>query len=382
MDALMSDYRSEALKLILFAEKTEWAAKHDKSRTSNEVSTSDELHQLDSYNRKFEDSKTANSDTNELNKVEEEKELKEHEKYCQLLKANDSEGKNDALQDDDNPESEESTKEVDDIRNTEKHITLKNKSDVKLKKRSKERPKSIIGFKSNEPLKDSSKESGNGSYTGFGKTDLIKSAQNNTNLVTTLLGGYDVYPLPTATPLPYSDPTHYLPLHERSVPGEMLLSLTQNPNTNDVGRTSARLNPQLFGSLVPPYSIPTEQASNYGIHYQPGAPSAVQNWQIFPQISPAQSASPPFYYNQWRDEHVHNPLTPTVRNRTLLGDKQGPRAVKPKEGKKPRAYEQARINGLNGPKALERKAKPKAKVIKKKPKALKRMDDIAKKYNL
>ncbi|QLQ82347.1 hypothetical protein HG537_0H01080 [Torulaspora globosa] len=319
MNTSSSEYRTEALKLILFAERTEWAAKHGKLNEQGRAL--DEVDKKDS-----EVSGTKDAGTSLLRLMDKTRTYRALKSETQS-KNMDPRGLESPLGRAIDPR-ETKFKSLDEI---------SNRREAQLNNRS---------F-SLRPIPPSQ------SSVNPGKMDLIASAQNSTELIKTLLGDCNTYTLPHPV------------LAQRP---DLLGAQTSYADTFIGLWTPCRLIPGNYASnaganVSDSYSIPLQSSNNGNNGYFTSSDN-------FPNGTLRQNSS--------QGGILFKAPVPVVKNQTLPKFKQSSQKIKSNQTFEPSKH------GNPGTETASRSENLgyKDKVKKKKPKSLKRMNSIAKKYKL
>lgn len=347
MDTSSAEYRAEALRLILFAERTEWAAKHGKLNLQNKALIADEVNKTATYAQEFKDSEVNRTKDAGTSLVNAKRQLDRHTGKTSSQKALESESKAGNV----DPGQDGGR---------QRHGAIAGE-----KQRN-----SAISFHV-EPSKKVSNDSGAqavATSVNPGKMDLIASAQNSTHLIKTLLGGYDTYTLPhpglaqrpdlLGAQTPYGDTSIGPWTSSRVIPGA---NTPDNPSYNVSNLTA---------NASDCYNILLQSNSNYNNGYVTGSnnfPNGTLRRDLCGQPSNA-------VYSEQGSSAFKAPV-PVVKNQTLPKFKQSQKA-KSKQVSELSRHGNAQT-ALRPENLIDRD-----KVRKKKPKSLKRMNSIAKKYKL
>lgn len=400
MDASSTEYRTQALKLILFAERTEWAAKHGKLGGQQKGLASKEVNEeaVVTTDQKLRRPVSDNTEQATPSLPKGRQRPKERKVESTLDKSVQSKNKSNRVRAPDYPEDTSSIRGIKsnldrprtNNRNavTQKQLEFNTKEDAQYEPKledftvSRRPSKKIYNTCPSEPPplyekaqwstpghssqpKPLSRNSAGEKVANwnenvdFKKINLISNAQNNTTLLETLLGSRESHPLRNQDYAQGPAP---------------LVSYAKRPLRQGISfnndESYSRLPMLGLGYTNSQHLSPGHFSGNYATNtrdYGQAGARAPQHQQNHSHNPSLQSSN-----------HFTGPR-PVVRDQTLPNPKRGSQRNKFKQGFKPSNPEVIQSRSASGARGTS--SEPTGKV-KKKPKTLKRMNNMAKKYGL
>ncbi|QLL31939.1 hypothetical protein HG536_0C01060 [Torulaspora globosa] len=373
MNTSSTEYRTEALKLILFAERTEWAAKHGKLNDQSKSLIDNGVNKKAIHTQMFKGSEFTRTRDAGTSAANAKRQPERHTGKTSPKKPLKSESKSDNV----NPGKLQGRQRPRiDARETQSKSTNEvsnDRSEISFHLQPLKKVLNNSGAQLNSTGCDWRPASPSQTSLNPGKVDLIASAQQSTSLINTLLGGSSAYSLPEFGFMRLPD----------------LLNL-QKPHTDLlIGRsTSSRLIPGPYNPSSASYNyIPSVAATaTEGRSIPPQPNSSYNNGYItssnnYPSGTLQQESSQEQLNNAVCFEQGRTTFkapVPIVKNQTLPKSKQSIQKNKSKQAFEPSKHENAQTKTALKPDRLGYRDK----VRKKKLKSLKRMNTIAKKYKL